>query len=377
MKKLFIPILLVQFTFADSSVQEILQSMKVHKAQNQDLIVQNLSYHKKLLDDAREYYRQYVSKEWGDENIKLSGVKSFTQYSSDLKSRETIDYENEKVIVEKVVDVDKKVSKKDLEKALKNLMKQSINETYDKDPINKKVSQTTKEKPVFPEEKIVSDLIDDKGIAKSKVSEKIVTLEDGSKKKIATLEVSMVPDNLKKRAIKFKSVVNENAQRFSIPDSYVYATIQTESYFNPLAKSHIPAFGLMQIVPHTAGIDAYQALYGKKKAPSSTYLYNPKNNIELGSKYIQIISTRYLRGVKNPNSLLYCTAVSYNAGIGSLSRAFTGSKYDRKGAIKKINSMSDEEVYTFLRTSPRLTHEAKNYVKFIRERRKNYIAWDI
>ncbi len=92
---------------------------------------------------------------------------------------------------------------------------------------------------------------------------------------------------------------------------------------------------------------------------------------------MQIISTRYLRGVKNPTSLLYCTAVSYNAGIGSLYRSFTGSKGDRKGAIAKINSMSDEEVYTFLRNSPKLTSEAKNYVKAIRDRRKNYVAWDM
>ncbi|SMP86094.1 membrane-bound lytic murein transglycosylase C [Epsilonproteobacteria bacterium SCGC AD-308-P11] len=377
MKILLIPILLTQLAFADSSVKDMIESMKIHKAQNLDLIAQNFAYNKKLLDEAREYYRQYISKEWGDKNIKLSEVKSFTQYSPDLKSRETIDYENEKIVVEKVVDINEKISKEELANNLKTLMKQSIDETYEKDPINKKISQETKEKPILPQEKIVSDLISAKEIKKSKITEKIVTLKDGSQKKIVAMEVKMVPDNLKKRAVKFKTIVDKEAERFSVPKSYVFATIQTESYFNPLAKSHIPAFGLMQIVPHTAGIDAYQALYGEKKLLTGAYLYNPKNNIELGSQYVQIISTRYLRGVKNPTSLLYCTAVSYNAGIGSLYRSFTGSKGDRKGAIAKINSMSDEEVYTFLRNSPKLTSEAKNYVKAIRDRRKNYVAWDM
>lgn len=377
MKKLLIPILLAHLAFADSSVREMMESMKVHKAKSQDLVAQNFVYHKKILDESREYYRQFVSKEWGDENVKLSQVKSFTQYSPDLKSRETIDYENEKIVVEKVVDVDVKVSKEELAQALRNLMKQSVSETYEKDPVNKRITQVTKEKPILPEEKIVSDLIDDNEIEKSKVSDKMLTLEDGKKKKIVTLEVKMVPDNLQKRAIKFKTVVDANAERFEVPKSYVFATIQTESFFNPLAKSHIPAFGLMQIVPHTAGIDAYQALHGEKKLLSGVYLYNPNNNIELGTQYVQIIRVKYLRGVQNQTSLFYCTAVSYNAGIGSLYRAFTGSKRDRKGAIAKINSMSDDEVYSFLRNSPKLTTEAKNYVKAMRERRENYVAWDM
>lgn len=375
-KSLLIISLAGSMLLADSSIKDIVESMKVHREEGLAMIAQNLAYHKKILDDSREYYRQFVSKEWGDENIKLSGVESFTQYGEDMKSRETIDYENEKVIVEKVVDVETTISKEDLAKQINALLLQDIKESYSKDPINKMIEEKTKEQPNLPKEKIVADLVDKKEIEKSKVSQKLVTLKDGSKKKIVSMEVPMVPDNLKKRAKKFESYVDEETERFGLPKSYVYATMQAESYFNPLARSHIPAYGLMQIVPQTAGLDAYEKLYGKKRLLDAAYLYNPKNNIELGSKYIQIVSTQYLRGIKNPNSLLYCTAVSYNAGIGNLIRSFTGSKSKREEAIEKINAMSDEEVYEHLRTSSRLTTEAKNYVKKIRDFRKNYVAWD-
>ena len=46
---------------------------------------------------------------------------------------------------------------------------------------------------------------------------------------------------------------------------------------------HIQAFGLMQIVPRSAGIDSYNYLYNKKRVLSSDYLYDPSKNITIGS----------------------------------------------------------------------------------------------
>jgi len=132
----------------------------------------------------------------------------------------------------------------------------------------------------------------------------------------------------------------------------------------------------MQIVPTTAGVDAYEALYGKKRVVPPPYLYDPSKNIKLGTKYIQIIRERYLRGVTNAESLDYCTATAYNAGIGSLYRSFTGSKRGRKEAVAKINAMTPDEVYKHLRTSPKLTKEARNYVKGNRDHRVNFKMWD-
>ncbi len=203
-----------------------------------------------------------------------------------------------------------------------------------------------------------------------------MTLKDGKKKKIVSVEIAMVPDHLEKRAKRYKQDVFKRAEKYRVAPSYIFGTMQTESYFNPLAVSHIPAYGLMQIVPTTAGVDAYEALYGKKRVVPPPYLYDPANNIKMGTKYIQIIRERYLRGVKDEQSLTYLTATAYNAGIGSLYRSFTGSKRGRKEAIAKINTMTSDEVYKHLRTSPKLTKEAKNYVKKMKTHSANFKKWD-
>ena len=70
-----------------------------------------------------------------------------------------------------------------------------------------------------------------------------------------------------------------------IPQELIYAIMESESSFNPMARSNIPAYGLMQIVPRSAGIDAYNFLYKEKKLLSSRYLYNPSNNIKMGTAY--------------------------------------------------------------------------------------------
>ncbi len=54
------------------------------------------------------------------------------------------------------------------------------------------------------------------------------------------------------------------AGEFKLDPALVMSVIYNESRFNPLAKSYVPAYGLMQIVPKSAGVDAIQFLEGKK-----------------------------------------------------------------------------------------------------------------
>lgn len=355
--------------------------MEEHQKEAQEIVRQNYIYYKNIVQKAREYYRGYVAKEWGEENIKLSNKKTFTQYSDDMKSREHIDFEKGRVIIEQIVDLNETVELKVFEDKLAKLQDESSAEAIKKDPVSnltiaymkkKDIAQKTKTKP--NNEKFLKGQIENTEI---KLQEKIVTLPTGVKKKILFAEIKMVPNHLEKRAKRYKSKVLEEAQALHVKPSYVFGTIQTESYFNPLAISHVPAYGLMQIVPASAGIDAYFALYGKKRLLPPAYLYDSKNNIEIGTKYIQIIRDRYLKGVEDKDSLTYCTATSYNAGIGSLFRSFTGSKRKRKEAIAKINSMSSDEVYEHLRSSEKLTKEARDYVAKIKKHSSNYAKWDV
>ncbi len=360
------------------------KNIKIIQQENQKLVKQNNIYYTNVIKSAQRYYKNFIGKNWGEENVKLSNIKTFTQYSNDMSSRESIDFKNGTVTIEILTDPNTKIEPELFQKRLQTLKDEDLNQAILKDPVSK-LSQNYLEKRqiITPttkienkKDKFLKEQIKKKSIKQSEIKETLVTLKNGKKKKIVEVSIKMVPDHLEKRAKKYKSEVFQKSKAFNVSPSHVFATIQAESYFNPLAISHIPAYGLMQIVPSSAGRDAYLALKGKNRLLSPYYLYNPKNNIEIGTKYIQIIQQRYLKGIKNRESLFYCSLTAYNAGIGTLIKSFTGSYKKRAEAIRIINSMTPQEVYTHLRTSKRLNKEAKNYVKRVTQYSKNYHQWD-
>jgi membrane-bound lytic murein transglycosylase C len=173
-----------------------------------------------------------------------------------------------------------------------------------------------------------------------------------------------------KRSKLYYDEVNKQAKKRKLPVSLVFAIMHSESSFNPRARSYVPAYGLMQIVPRTAGIDTYQFLYKKKKLVSSSYLYDTKNNITMGTAYLHILYYRYLRNIKDHTSRLYCTIAAYNTGSGNIARAFIG-KNNMSEAAPIINSMTSKEVYNKLLKDLR-HNEAKNYLKKVSKRMSSY-----
>lgn len=358
------------------------KNIELNHKQNTELIKKNTLYYSKVSAEATAYYKDFLSKKWGEKNVKLSNISTFTQYNKNMDARQSADFENGIVTIEVVSDDDKKIKPQYFDETLENFSKQSVSEAIRKDPINTLESKFMESKSIVSNyqiqdnSKLLDGYIKYRKITPKDIKYKKVRLKNGENKFIYYVDVKMVPDHLKKRALKFKPYVLNKAKEYGVKPSVIFAIMQTESYFNPLAKSHIPAYGLMQIVPTTAGVDAYYALTKSKKLLSPKYLYNASNNIEIGTKYVQIIQNKYLKGITNPISKSYCISTSYNAGIGSLIYSFTGSKRKRTEAINKINSMTSDEVYTHLSTSNRLTHEAKKYVQNIKSRSENYKIWD-
>jgi membrane-bound lytic murein transglycosylase C len=165
------------------------------------------------------------------------------------------------------------------------------------------------------------------------------------------------------------------AKRFRIDVSLILAVIETESSFNPMATSNIPAFGLMQLVPKTAGIDSYQFVYGFQKVVSPEYLYNQENNLLLGTAYLHLLANRYLRNVSDEQSKLYCMLASYNTGVGNLAKTLINQKNLGK-AVLKVNSMTSEQVYDHLmQYLP--ADETKNYLIKILRRKQKYLHLDL
>jgi membrane-bound lytic murein transglycosylase C len=185
--------------------------------------------------------------------------------------------------------------------------------------------------------------------------------DQDSKGEIVKVKVRLPAASVLDRTRTYLPAVQKYSKEFKLQMPLVLAIIETESAFNPMAQSHIPAFGLMQIVPHTAGLDVQRLIYNRDQQPSSKALFNPTKNIQHGCAYLHILYYKYLKNIKNPQSRLYCTIAAYNTGAGNVAKAFIGNTNINKAAAT-INSKSPTDVYAHLRSN--LTHkEARDYVK--------------
>jgi len=190
-----------------------------------------------------------------------------------------------------------------------------------------------------------------------------------------TVTIPLRADYLSERAKRYDQAVLDEADRRGLPASLIYAIMETESHFNPRARSHVPAFGLMQLVPKSGGVDAYNYVYGEKKILAPEYFFQPDQNVELGTAYLDLLFRRYLRSITDEQSRLYCTIAAYNTGAGNVAKAFTG-KTSVGAAASLINALSAEEVYEHLIENLPYD-ETRNYLRKVRAAQAKYKQLDV
>ncbi|MGE4299270.1 MAG: murein transglycosylase domain-containing protein [Desulfovibrionaceae bacterium] len=188
-------------------------------------------------------------------------------------------------------------------------------------------------------------------------------------KTVRFVAIAMVPDHLHVRAAKFRPLVTRWAGEYEVSGNLVYAIMRTESDFNPYAVSRVPAFGLMQVVPTSAGRDVYAFINGKSGEPSGDFLFQPANNVRYGTAYLHLLDGRYLGGVRNPVSREYCVIAAYNGGAGGVLRTF---HRDKAQAVAAINALEPLEVYNRLRA--KLPYEeTRRYLAKVMDAKKDFI----
>jgi len=338
--------------------------------------------YKKILSSEYKKFRQEIFKNWGD--YKTSSAKVWVEYSPDKQIRKIVDFEKNEIKVELISKhANKKLAERILYKEAIKTIQESPKIAYDKsldkkidkkfqkvaktDFVTKKINNSTPiiSSMVFNKKPTTKQLV--KFVSKHKAT---VQTRERNRAKIYSMKIKLPKYFPLKKAQRFQNDVRKYSQIYKVDKALVFAIIHSESSFNPLSTSHIPAYGLMQIVPRSAGIDAYYRVYKQKKLLSSSYLYVPRNNIELGSAYLSILGYQYLKGIRNPLSRMYCVIAAYNTGAGNVARAFVG-KHVRKGRIRKavkiINQMSPDEVYRHLINNLPYD-ETKRYLKKVSKR---------
>ena len=370
--------------------------------------------------EKREKFKKEVEKKW--DSFKESTSKTYVSYSKDLTSRTIVDFEKGEVTIEVIIDEDQDGSfdldldtDRSIQIAGKNNTRNiilsistslvnmvttfALQDTAEQDNLagsndskaldskfTKLLSNIFKEKgddgqPILKDQlvdasgKVVKGMSNTLNFAKSVVNtqSKKVRMhfsKDGKKRTIISLKLPLSNDHIAKRRDRYKDLIVIEARRFNIPPEIALAIAETESAFNPKAKSHVPAYGLMQLVPKSGARDAYQWIYKKDKYVSGKYLYKPKNNVELGCAYLSMIRHHYFSRIRDDERAYLCAIPAYNTGVGNVSKALV-DKANIKEASKKANKMSTEELYDKLYTDLS-SKEAKNYLKKVWTRKENY-----
>ena len=192
----------------------------------------------------------------------------------------------------------------------------------------------------------------------------------GSPPLTVVIHFQLVKTLLEGRARLYQPLVVTHAEKYDLDPALIMAMIHTESAFNPKARSNASAYGLMQLVPQTAGREAYFRIYGQQRTLTPEYLFDPDNNIALGTAYLHILSSRYLGAITDPLSRIYCTVAAYNAGPASVGLAFIPEP-SIKQAAPVINRLKPSEVYKRLvEALPSI--ESRNYLRDVVKRFRRY-----
>ena len=362
----------------NSGVKKEKASFEAHKASE-------LAVYKKYQEDINKAYSDYkkeVSKYWQDP--KMSTKKEWVSYAKDKKTRTAVDFESETITIETLAKSAKDATSK-LQVSLAKVVTETVDQAEKSDVLIQKIAKIdTQSDAVKPKKESNDPLLSSTIFAqapslksvKKYVNEKInkKTVKEKNSKvnniKVYSVTVKLPKNSMQKRSKVYLPDVKKNAERWDLPMALIFAIMHTESNFNPMAKSHVPAYGLMQLVPWSGAQDSYNFVYKVKKKPSATYLYNAQNNIELGSAYLHLQYYKYMKNIKNPTSRLYCTIAAYNTGAGNVAYAWSGNHNIYKAAAK-INKMSSDEVYNHLIANLKYD-EARNYLKKVNKKMDQY-----
>ncbi len=138
--------------------------------------------------------------------------------------------------------------------------------------------------------------------------------------------------------LKYEDTIREVSAQYGLEPALVAGVVYTESRFNPEAKSHRQAYGLMQLMPQTANF------IGSRAGIEGDYR-NPRVNLRMGTWYLSYLNGRYAGHER-------LMLAAYNSGEG------------------QVDAWISEEGFDIERDIP--FEETRNYVEDVLEARDVY-----
>lgn len=136
--------------------------------------------------------------------------------------------------------------------------------------------------------------------------------------------------------LKYNDLVVKYAEEYDLDPYFVLSVIKAESNFDPHAKSHRDALGLMQIVEETGediaknmGIEEFDV----------NMLYDEEYNIMMGCWYLNDLNEEF-------NNDMTLVLSAYNAGRGHVNEWLQNDKYSSDG--ETLNYIPFEETKKYV-----------------------------
>ncbi|MDP8322782.1 MAG: murein transglycosylase domain-containing protein [Candidatus Stygibacter australis] len=372
---ILIILLLTGLCLAQDSYQDYLNEQN---QQQEDYINQQntafANYHNQQ-DSLFIQYKDDIEKLWNE--FRESTPKDWVSYNEDFSGRSEVSFETGEIKVDAVVE---STSGQDEVKAQEIIKNQIVSILQEKDATEEPILADQVKNPLGSgkaiSEKDVNELAEQ--IAKQAVKKEIIGSDNQIRMKY-TISLELMPDHIRKRAEKYKPIIENFCQEYQIDPRLALAIAHTESYFNPKAYNrHGNAYGMMQIVPKYAGINMNNVIFHKNQKPSSEELFNPDINLHMGIAYLRWLADNKWQKVTNPTNQIYCMICSYNGGPGTIYKAMTGKmnkigqeKWDKM--INDLSTMDSKKLYNKLRKDVPF-EETRNYIEKVVGKMSNEYA---
>jgi len=317
-------------------------------------------------------FRRAVGGTWGARDVREPEPKQYVKYTQNYLSRASVDFERGQILVETL---DQDTPQASLRAAIATM----VLTPYDPRAVDLYSAGPVKlgGKPFLLGEVKDAQGRDIKSEAQAEEFARQVVASslqerpsDVPGKTVRFVVIPMTAGHMQVRAAKFRPLVAEAASRFGVSRNLIYAIIRVESDFNPYAINTVPAVGLMQVVPQTAGADVQAYLTGKAGEPTKAFLFDPQNNITYGTAYLHLLAKRYLVGVGDSLSREYCIIAAYNGGAGALLKTF---HRDKGRAVRAINSRPPLAVYETI-VQRHAASETRDYLKKVLSAKKEFVG---
>lgn len=320
-------------------------------------------------------FRKAVGGTWGEHDAREARPKEYVKYTQNYLSRASVDFERGQIVVE-TLDQDTPV------KSLREAIVTTLLTPYDPRAVDLYSAGPVK---LGGRPFLLGEVKDQRGrnianeaeaeafaqhLLEAPPQERPAQADSAGNRLVRYVVIPMVGDHMQVRAAKFRPLVEQAAARFQVSRNLIYAIIRVESDFNPYAINSVPAIGLMQVVPQTAGKEIQGVLTGRESEPSKAFLFEPENNITYGTAYLRQLDRRHLSGVGEDLSREYCVIAAYNGGAGALLRTFDA---DRGRALSAINALPPMKVYEAITTRHR-AQETRDYLKKVLAAKREFVG---